>query len=236
MEEKVGIHIPYPDVSNTCYSSHGEASATIIIYRDHLIHFMEFVCDLKDKPGLTNIKKNFLDAIQDTPTVTELCVLAMYNINISCAFIQHVRLHDNLLELGPFFQKKVNFLKAVAADPTRWLGQDTSHTLGTLDGCEQDSWGALIMKFIHLLLPSLPDLEGTMVMFLQGAEKTFSKRFSDKFVKGGNIDRLAAEDQEELYFASTNDRNEGTLGSWHLGRRQLLSETINKFNSNFISW
>ncbi|KAF8799916.1 hypothetical protein BYT27DRAFT_7119357 [Phlegmacium glaucopus] len=68
MEEKVGTCVPYPDVSNTHYGSHGEASATLIVYCDHFVHFMEFVHDAKDKPGLTNIEKNFLDAIQDTHT------------------------------------------------------------------------------------------------------------------------------------------------------------------------
>jgi hypothetical protein len=121
MEEKVGVRVPYPDVSNTRYGSHGEASATLIVYRDYFINFMDFVRDAKDKPGLTNIEKNFLDAIQDIPTLTELCVLAMYNINVSRPFMQHVRLHENLLELGPFFQKKVDFLPSF-----RWLCDESS--------------------------------------------------------------------------------------------------------------
>ncbi|KAF8805877.1 hypothetical protein BYT27DRAFT_7257802 [Phlegmacium glaucopus] len=194
MEEKVGARVPYSDVSNTRYGSHGEASATLIVYCDHFVCFMEFVHDAKDKPSLTNIEKNFLDAIRDTPTLTELCVLAMYNINVSCPFMQHVRLHDNCVELGPFFQKKVNFLKAVAADLIQWLGQDASHTLGTLDGNRRDSWGSLVMKSVHSLMLSLSDLKGAMVAFLKGVEQTFSKRFSDEFVKGGDIDKLAAED------------------------------------------
>ena len=235
MEEKVGVRVPYPDVSNTRYGSHGEASATLIVYREHFIHFMDFVRDAKDKPGLTNIEKNFLDAIQDIPTLTELCVLAMYNINVSRPFMRHVRLHENLLELGPFFQQKVDFLTAVAADPMRWLGQDLSHKLGTLDGYERDPWGSLVIKAVHSLLPSLPDLKGAMVAFLKGAKWTFSERFSDEFVKGGDIDRLAAEDREELYFSSHNDLNEGGLGSWRLGQRKRPSETINKFNSSFVS-
>ncbi|KAF8817248.1 hypothetical protein BYT27DRAFT_7217789 [Phlegmacium glaucopus] len=168
----------------------------------------------KDKPGLTNIEKNFLDTIQDTPTLTKLCVLAMYNVNVSHSFMQHVCLHDNLLEFGPFFQKKVDFLKAVAVDPKRWLSPDAPHTLGTLNGHKQDSWHSFVMKSIHSLMPHL--LEGMLVAFLKGAKKAFSKRFSDEFVKGGDIYKLATEDCVELYFASTNDVNEGGLGSWHL--------------------
>lgn len=235
MEEKVGMHVAYPDVSNTRYGSHGEAAATLIVHRDHFISFMEFVRDAKDKPCLTNIEKNFLNSLKDKPTLTELCILAMYNINVSRPFMQHVRLHDNLLELGPFFQKKINFLKAIATDPTRWLGQDVSHTLGTLDGRERDAWGSLVMKSIYALIPDLPDLKCTLVAFLGGAEETFSERFSDEFVEGGEIDSLTAEDRAELYFPSTNDANEGGLGSWRLGQRQRPGETINKFNSNFVT-
>ncbi|KAF8160013.1 hypothetical protein B0H34DRAFT_797195 [Crassisporium funariophilum] len=235
MEEKVGNRVPYPDVSNTRYGSHGEASATLIVYRDHFIRFMEFVRDAKDKPGLTNIEQNFMNAIQDIPTLTELCVLAMYNINVSRPFMQHVRLHDNLMDLGPFFQKKVGFLKAVTADPTRWLHPDASHTDGTLDGRERDPWGNLVMETVHSVMRDCPDLEEAVVAFLKGAEKIFSERFSDEFIKGGDIDRLATEDRKELYFSSTNDLNEGGPGSWRLGQRHRPSETISKFNAGFIS-
>jgi hypothetical protein len=117
------------------------------------------------------------------------------------------------------------------------LGQDVSesHKLGTLNGHERDSWSSLVMEAVCSLMPSLPDLEGAVVAFLRGAEWTFSERFSDEFVKGGDIDKLAAEDREELYFASTNDLNKGGLGSWRLGQRKQPSETINKFNSSFVS-
>ena len=68
MEQHIGYHISYLDVSNTQYGSHGEAAATIIIYRGHFLSFMEAICDAKDKPGETNIEKNFSVAIKDIPT------------------------------------------------------------------------------------------------------------------------------------------------------------------------
>ena len=89
MQYHVGYRVPYPDVSNTRYGSHGEAAGTIIAYRQHFIDFMAFVRNAKDKPGETNIEKNFANALKDKPTVTELCVLALYNVNVSRPFMKH---------------------------------------------------------------------------------------------------------------------------------------------------
>ena len=88
MQYHVGYRVPYPDVSNTRYGSHGEAAETIIAYCQHFINFMAFVRNAKDKPGETNIEKNFANALKDMPTVTELCVLALYNVNVSRPFIR----------------------------------------------------------------------------------------------------------------------------------------------------
>jgi hypothetical protein len=83
MEQHIGYHVPFPDVSNTQYGSHGEAAATILMYRDHFLSFMAVIRDAKDKPGKTNIEKNFTAAIKDILTLIELCVLALYHITVS---------------------------------------------------------------------------------------------------------------------------------------------------------
>jgi hypothetical protein len=74
------------------------------------------------------------------------------------------------------------------------------------------------MKTVHLQSSNLPHLEKAISAFARGALETFSKRFSDKFLKGGDIDKLFTEQKEELFFPSTNDVNEGALGSWCLGQ------------------
>ena len=109
-EVNVGHRVPYPDVSNTRYGSHGEAACTIISFHNHFLQFMELVRDGKQKPGETNIEKNFTNALKDPATLTELCVLAFYNVNVSRPFMQYARSHDNILELECFFQKKADFL------------------------------------------------------------------------------------------------------------------------------
>ncbi|RDB17366.1 hypothetical protein Hypma_001834 [Hypsizygus marmoreus] len=75
METRISEPIPYPDVSNTRYGTHGEAAALITVYRKEFVAFMGFVRDGKEKPGLTNIEKNFLAALEDGPTFVEFCIL-----------------------------------------------------------------------------------------------------------------------------------------------------------------
>jgi hypothetical protein len=87
MEQHIGHHVPYPDVSNTWYGSHGEAAAVILVYLTLFLSFMDANHDARDRPGKTNIEKNFSTAIKDIPTLTELCVLALYNIAVSWPFM-----------------------------------------------------------------------------------------------------------------------------------------------------
>jgi hypothetical protein len=46
---------------------------------------------------------------------------------------------------------------------------------------------------------------------------------------------LTAEELETLYFSSTNDANEGGLGSWRRGQTRRPAETLQKFNASFVS-
>jgi len=99
MEIHIGQPIPYPDISKTRDRSHGKVAATIIVYCTHFINFIQYIQDRKDRPDKTNIEKNFSNAIQDIPTLTGLCILALYNIAVLCPFMCHVQLHGNILHL-----------------------------------------------------------------------------------------------------------------------------------------
>ena len=60
-------------------------------------------------------------------------------------------------------------------------------------------------------------------------------RFSDEFKKGRDIDKMTPEEPHALFFSSTNDINEGSLGCWRLGQRRRPAETLHKFNVTFTS-
>ncbi|TFK58365.1 hypothetical protein BDN72DRAFT_782188 [Pluteus cervinus] len=235
METVVGQHIPYPDVSNTRYGSHGEAAATIIAYLKAFIQFVDnFIRNSKEHPGQTNIEKNFTAGLKDIPTLTELCVLALYYIAVSRPFMQFVRHHDNILELGPFFQKKTSFLGKIMENPKIWTGSIAAESDAFLDGRGQDKWSLKIWDAVKGLAPLLPDLDVAITWFVDGAREAFVERFSDEFKEGGDIDRLTATERKALYFSSTNDMNEGTLGTLRQERRKKPSETLHKFNARFI--
>jgi hypothetical protein len=79
----------------------------------------------------------------------------------------------------------------------------------------------------------LPDLDDAVIAFVEGARETFVDRFSDEFKKGNGIDELTEGERNQLYFSSTNDANEGGLGSWRRGQARRPAETLHKFNASF---
>lgn len=196
---------------------------------------MESVRDGKQKPGETNIEKNFTNALKDPATLTELCVLALYNVNVSRPFMQYVRSHDNILELENFFQKKADFLQSVINNPWLWVSQDFSHQVSSLNGQKLDKWCSKVMESARNFAPQLQDLENAILAFVKGARDTFVDKFSDEFKKGGDIDKMTPEERRALFFSSTNDINMGSLGCWRLGQRRRPAETLHKFNATFTS-
>jgi len=157
-------------------------------------------------------------AIKDIPTLTKLCVLALYNIAVSQTFMQHVRKHDNILTLCEFFEKKALFLPSIIEELLLWTGDQISHQTGSLDGREWDEWSLRVLAAIKALKGQLPDLDNAVTSFMQGARETFVERFSDEFKEGGGIDKLTERELMTLYFLLTNDANEGGLGSWQHGQ------------------
>jgi len=235
MEVHIGHCVPYPDVCNTRYGSHGKAAETIVMHHEHFIRFLEFVRDSKDKVGFTNIELNFLNALKNKETLTELCVLALYNATVLRPFMQHVHLHEKLLGLGPFFQKKVEFLESISRNPKIWTGNNLSDNKATLGGNGWDEWGLNVVNAVRKFTADLPNLDKAVAAFVNGAKTTFSERFSDEFKAGGDIDTLTDTERSALYFASTNDINEGSLGRWRLGQHRHPAETLHKFNAAFTT-
>jgi len=167
---------------------------------------------------MMNIEVNFLVGIKDVPTLTELCVLALYNITISCPFMAHVRTHDNILKLEAFFKKKALFLECIIQNPKIWTEGNITHKNGSLDGHEWDEWSLEVIAGVKDFVPGLPDINHGVTVFATGTRTTFVERFSDEFKKGGGIDTLTETEHNKLYFSSTNNANEGGLGSWQCGQ------------------
>ena len=75
--------VTFLDTSNTCYQSRCDAATILVLYQPLFIEFLELVWDKKESGKLTNIELNMYRALQDTSTVTELCILILYAQSIS---------------------------------------------------------------------------------------------------------------------------------------------------------
>jgi hypothetical protein len=62
-------------------------------------------------------------------------------------------------------------------------------------------------------MPELPHLKPLLVRFFQGAAKGW-KRFTSEFAPGGLIDEATVEEKDLAWLPTTNDVNEGALGSF----------------------
>ncbi|KAH6911601.1 hypothetical protein BKA70DRAFT_1423333 [Coprinopsis sp. MPI-PUGE-AT-0042] len=196
---------------------------------------MEFVRDRKDRPGLTNIEANFYNALQDCiPTLTELAIHALYNVLILKPFMQHVRIHSNILGLGSFFADKMDLMDQVISNPKLWIGNDALYSQAVLGGRDSGCWEETMFDIVIDLALSLPHLEELLVAFLHGARATFAC-FTNEFAEGGDIATLTDAQWDNLFLALTNDMNEGGLGQMRVGKRRRPNETLHKFNATYKS-
>jgi hypothetical protein len=90
-----------------------------------------------------------------------------------------------------------------------------SYEAAALDGNEWDGHSSMVIQAVRKISSHLCDLKDAIIAFVQGAWKTFVKQFSKEFRDGGDIDKLTQEEQDSLFFSSTNDANKGG-DSWDM--------------------
>jgi hypothetical protein len=77
----------------------------LIIYLPFYLEFLLLVCDKKEKRNFNHMESNIFNALKDIPTLTELCILALYAQAISHPYMHIVQGSGercmNALELGP---------------------------------------------------------------------------------------------------------------------------------------
>lgn len=231
-ERKLGYIITFPGTSTIRYGSHCEAAGVLILYLPLFIEFLELVRDKKESGTLNHMEKNVYDALQDIPTLTELCVLALYALVISHPYMRQVRQADgtdkNALELAPLHDKAQLKCREIAEKPHLLLAPDASYTHGALDG---EVWHRPdIFYAVHKLLPSLPHIEGALSAFFRGAAETWS-RFSEEFDPRGAIALLSTDERHRAFMNATNDHNEGALGAYRVGARKAPAMTLAQWNA-----
>ena len=97
----------------------------ILLYRQHLINYLEMIRDRKNTPGLNHLEQNVYNGLQDIPTIVELIPLAANAIAISQHYMAHVRSSlSNGLDLGSWHEKVKVHVHHLATNPDLILKAD----------------------------------------------------------------------------------------------------------------
>jgi hypothetical protein len=232
-KEKANIkYTRFPDSSNNRFGSHGDVASDLIRYLDIHIEFLGVVRLSKNSGTFTQIEQNVLNALNDTPTRTELCAMALYHQAVCKPYMRAVRNPDvetqNVLDLGPLHVLVQEFVEKIIEDPELLVSLDVSHVEATLDGKEWDSPETIAA--IIKLMPTLPHLKEITVAFFKGTLATW-KRFSAEFAPGGLIDTASATERQLAWMPPTNDVNEGALGAYRVTIRGKPSMTLHQYNA-----
>ena len=222
----------FPDTSNNRYQSHCAAAAQLITRLELHVKFLEWIRDVKERPGFTNLERNVYCGLRDLPTQTELAVLTLYAQAISHPYMQQVRgpgmEHVNMLDLGPLHSDVQIHLKKIIQDPSLLISTQSTYKLGAMDG--QPWYNPEAVKAVHELAPTLPYLEPLLVAFFQGALETW-KRLASEFEEGSTVLGLSASEKDKAWRPPTNDVNEGALGSLRSHLRKKPGTTVLQFNA-----
>ncbi|TFK21326.1 hypothetical protein FA15DRAFT_573000, partial [Coprinopsis marcescibilis] len=232
-ENRVGYTIRFPDTSNTRFQSHCSAAAELIVNLPVYLEFLLFVRDKKQARNFNHMENNIFLGLKDIPTLTELCTLALYSEAVSKPYMRLVRRGGkdrvNALDLGPVHSKVKNHCRAIINNPDLILGAgDGDFTHGTLD---HELWERPdVIYAVQRLSPSMPHLKGCISAFFSGALDTW-ERLTSEFREGGKIDVLNSPDRARIFINSTNDHNEGALGTTRLMLRKAPSLTTTTISS-----
>ncbi|KAJ8481994.1 hypothetical protein ONZ51_g5622 [Trametes cubensis] len=213
-EAALGIRFTFPDTSNTRYQSYCEAAGELLVHLQLYRDFLELVRDKKTTGLFNHMERNVYKGLHDIPTLTELCVLALYGQSVCHPYMREVRGPQdgltNHLELGPLHERLKAYMARVIADPDILLAPEATYATASLDGKPWERPAVLVS--VLELASTLPHLRTALVEFFSGALETW-ERFTAEFVPGGIIATLSAEHRKLAWMPTTNDENEGALGS-----------------------
>ncbi|KAF8804815.1 hypothetical protein BYT27DRAFT_7234469 [Phlegmacium glaucopus] len=135
-------------------------------------------------------------------------------------------LHDiptrtELAVLALYSQAIESFLVQIIEDPTFLV-------VGTFDGTPWHSQE--VIDKINKLASDFPHLKPALVAFCTGALVTW-KCFTSEFAPGGLIDEATQEERDLAWMPSTNDIDEGALGSFCVLMRRQPQLTLLQYNA-----
>ncbi|GBE89366.1 hypothetical protein SCP_1600270 [Sparassis crispa] len=193
---------------------------------------MEEICDSKAKPGVNHLESNVAKGLQDASTLAELAAMALYGVSVSWPYLSQARGDGskivNLLDLTELHRKLPTFCNHIALHPTLLLDSNAPLDEVTLDG--KPFMDKMLLAAVCMLAPDLPGLTCMISAMFSGAAKGWVQ-FTTEFTVGGPFDSLTPAERALVFIPSTNDANEGALGSWRVHARSRPSSTASTFSS-----
>lgn len=235
MESELGFRIQWPDTSNTRYHSHGDAASEFLVHEQLYIAYLEQVRLKKDSRTLTNIEENVLRGFSCPKTKEEIICFAAYNQCITHPYLRTVRNNEsNILDLGPVHANLIAHIRKLLSDVDLIIGPSATYKTATMDGKLFSRPEAMyaIQRIANDAM-TYPHLRQLLVAFLEGAMETWI-RFSSEFASGAKIDTATTTQRQSAFMKTTNDDNEGALGTVRTSLRRAPSMSISHFNSRLM--
>jgi hypothetical protein len=199
---------------------------------------MHDMSQAKVKEGLSNLQANVKLGFECPFTLTEDCAAALYCELVDIPYITRVRggnpetgKPENLLDLGPYHQQKLDFCKKIAEDPLSALGSSSADGVTalpkTFEGKQVEH-----PKVIHAVLRAavdLPHLPAMIAAFFRGAHAKLDE-FVEEFKSDGDIAGLSTEERAAAFLSTTNDVNEGALGMLRVALRKSPNLSLISYN------
>ena len=206
----------FPDTNNTRYQSHSRATAELIKFTPLYIELIQTVVDAKTDSGSENhMETTVLKGLHCQKTLTEMAPQSLYGLTVSWPYLRYARGGGtktliNLLDTTDIHRHIAPFCRKITANPTVLLDPSSPLSDITIDG--QECMDPMLITAVRKLAPDLPDLNRAISAMFGGGAMGWDI-FTSEFVEGGPFDQLTPEERVGLFIPSTNDANEGALGS-----------------------
>ncbi|KIJ05843.1 hypothetical protein PAXINDRAFT_23055, partial [Paxillus involutus ATCC 200175] len=228
------LQLTFPDTSNTRYQSHVDACSVLVKELNLHLRFLEFVRDKKEKRVFTHMEANVYAALSCWQTLTEMCCNVCYGVAVTYPYAVMVRgpgtENLNILELGGVHANLKEHIQRLIDNPDLVLSPTAMYSTGTLDGKPWRDPDALAQ--VHELQHSgnMPHLWAALQGYLKNTLTTW-ERFTEEYKEGGTIDTATSAEREAAWMPSTNDANEGALGSLRLHKRHRPQTSLHQYNA-----
>ncbi|KAG2145926.1 hypothetical protein DEU56DRAFT_870202 [Suillus clintonianus] len=228
MEDQLGYFSAWPDTSNTHYQSNCDGASQWLVHRPLFIPYLELMLHHKESRTHTNMERNVYMALFCQKMAEEMTAFSTWGNCIGHPYMRQIRgalrTFSNILDLRPLHDNLIIHVKMLIVNIDLVIGPDATYQTATLDVKPFERPEAFYV--VHRMAQdtkTYPHLRQLLIKFLEGALKTLL-RFCAKFAPDSIIAKSTAPQRELARMETTNDANEGALGTLRITLRHAPRE------------